>query len=46
MVNAGLGEEVLRNHEVDDELRNVYSNAFQKVIDQEESRTPSMTIFS
>ena len=39
-------QEVLKNHEVDDELRNVNSNAFQKAIDQEGSGTPCMTIFS
>ena len=39
-------QEVLKMHEIDDELTNMYSNAFQKEIDQEGSRTPSMTIFS
>jgi len=34
------------SHVIDDELENVNSNAFQKAIDQEERRTPCMTIFS
>ena len=41
-----IPKEVLRSHVIDDELENTNSNAFQKAIDQEGSRTPCMTIFS
>ena len=36
-------QEVRRSREIDDELRNIYSNAFLEAIDQEGSKTLCMT---
>ena len=39
-------KKMIRSHVVDDEFRDVDSNAFQKAIDDKRSRTPSVTILS
>ena len=39
-------EKICRNHVVNDESKNVDSNAFQKELDQKRSTSPSITIFS
>ena len=40
----GWDQKMVGRHEVDDEFRDIYSNDFQKVIDQKRSRTPGVTI--
>ena len=38
--------EMLRKHEINNELRDIDFNISQKAIDQQRSTTPSMTIFA